>query len=461
MNSTKVTLRINQDEPGASASSPSLLLSEEHAKRWNIPYRTPLTLSFGSARQEITVEPSTEGSFLQIDAKLAAKWGAKHEQLLSFVYKNSTKTIQLGPLIGVIVSRVNRNSSEMPFGTNTSFCYELSELCKSYGASIFFFTKEDVMSQSDSIKGWHYTDSWVRGRFPVPHIIYNRITSRRKERLPGVQQFVRYAKKRHNAVFFNEKYLNKTEVFEALKKEASLKPYLPESYPLRGSKMLKTMCSKYEVVFIKPINGSLGKGIVKVYRGGGPEQGYTSHVNNVTGIRAQTFSTLDKLYGSIAAKLKRSQHQIQRGLKLLSVNGRPIDFRALVQRGETGQWTITSIVARIAENNQFVSNVARGGTISTVKAALARTGSSAAAGGLSKLRRVSLLIAKGIDSQIPGHFAELGIDLAIDTQGRVWLIEVNAKPSKEDSSPLDQSGKARPSVKKFVQYAYFASGFNG
>ncbi|MGO4537961.1 YheC/YheD family endospore coat-associated protein [Paenibacillus sp. 2TAB19] len=460
MNSTKVTLRITQEE--FAAGEPLLMLSEAHAKKWSIPFRTPLTISFGSARQEIMAEPSPDGSFLQIDAALAARWGVVHDQVLSFNYKSSSKTVQLGPLIGVIVSRFNRHSTLLPFGPNTTFCQELSELCKSYGASIFFFTGEDIVSTGDAVKGWHYTDKWMRGRFPVPHVIYNRITSRKKEKLPDVQRFVRNAKKRHNAVFFNEKYLNKTEVFGALIKEPSLRVYLPESYPLKGAKLLKSMCSKYDVVFIKPNNGSLGKGIVKVYRSDFPETGYTSHMNNVTGIRAQTFATLDQLYGSLAAKLKKSEHQIQRGLKLLSVGGRPLDFRSLVQRGETGQWTVTSIVARIADNNQFVSNVARGGTISTVKAALARTGSSAAAGGLTKLRRASLLIAKGIESQIAGHYAELGIDLAIDTQGRVWLIEVNAKPSKEDTSPLDPDGsKARPSVKKFVQYAFFVSGFKG
>ncbi|UUZ93293.1 YheC/YheD family protein [Paenibacillus sp. P25] len=68
-------------------------------------------------------------------------------------------------------------------------------------------------------------------------------------------------------------------------------------------------------------------------------------------------------------------------------------------------------------------------------------------------------IAKGIETQVPGHFAELGIDLALDTRGRVWLLEVNSKPSKDDNTPLQAGKKMRPSVKRLVQYARFAAKF--
>lgn len=456
MNSTKVTMQVYSDD--VSSDRLTLLLSEEHAQKWEIPFHTPMQLTYGSAAQIIAAAPSAGGSELHIGAAWAARWGIAHGQELTFIYTASSQTVHLGPLIGVIVSRVNRRSELLPFSVNTAFCRELADLCKTSGASVFFFAPDDLLSHHESVRGWHYTDKWERGRFPVPHIIYNRITSRTKEKLPSVQQFIRNARMHHNAVFFNERYLNKTEVFEALKKEPDLQPYLPESYALRGTRTLKKMCGKYDVVFIKPDTGSLGKGIVKIYKG--PARTYTSQINNVTGIRAQTFLNLDLLYKSIAVKVKKRQHQIQRGLNLLTAGGRPIDFRALVQRDGNGQWSVTSIVARIAENNQFVSNVARGGMICTVQAALARTGSSAAKGGLTKLRRASLLIAKGIESQVAGHYAELGIDLAIDAQGRVWLLEVNAKPSKDDSSPLAQEeGKVRPSVIKFVQYAFFVSGF--
>jgi hypothetical protein len=76
----------------------------------------------------------------------------------------------------------------------------------------------------------------------------------------------------------------------------------------------------------------------------------------------------------------------------------------------------------------------------------------------SKLHHAALQLAKGIETQIPSHFAELGIDLAADKSGKVWLIEINSKPSKDDNTPLVED-KIRPSVIKVVQYAQFLTNF--
>lgn len=456
MDSTKVKLQIQNASNSPDGST--LLLSETIASKWAIPFHEPLTLCFGSASQEVMVEPSPEDGVLLICASLASQWGLTQDDELCLQYKSDSQTIQIGPLIGVLVKRIYRKMPHKPFGVNTAFCRELTEACKQHCSIVYFFTHEDIQSQSDSIKGWHYTNNkWSRSRFPVPNVIYNRLTSRKLENRANVQGFIKYARSRYNVVFFNEKYLNKTEVFDALQKEPGLETYLPESYRLRNFHQLKSMCRKYDVIFLKPTCGSLGKGIIRIQRNS--NQTYTCYFNSMNGYRTQWFVSLEKLYNVIYGKIKKSNYQIQQGLKLLTVNRRPVDFRALVQRGETGQWGITSIVARIAATNQFVSNQARGGTISTVKDALARTGTAAASGGLTKLRRAAVQIAEGIGAQMPGHFAELGIDLGIDSQGRVWLIEVNSKPSKDDKAPLSTEGKIRPSVKKFVQYANFSSNF--
>lgn len=456
MESTKVKLQIQNT--GNSPDGSALLLSETTAEKLAIPFHEPLTLTFGSASQEVMVEPTQDDGVLLMGASLASKWGLAHDNELCIQYKSDSRTIQIGPLIGVMLKRIYRKMPHKPFGVNTAFCRELTEACKQHCSIVYFFTHEDIQSQSVSIKGWHYKgNKWIRSSFPVPNVIYNRVTSRKLENRVNVQQFIKYARSRYNVVFFNEKYLNKTEVFNALNKEPELHAYLPESYRLRNFHQLKSMCRKYDVVFLKPTCGSLGKGIIRIQRN--PNQTYTCYFNNWNGYRTQWFVSLEKLYSAIYGKVKKYNYQIQRGLKLLTVSGRPVDFRALVQRGETGQWGITSIVARIAANHQFVSNQARGGTISTVQSALSRTGTSAASGGLTKMRRAAVQIAEGIEAQMAGHFAELGIDLGIDSQGRVWLIEVNSKPSKDDKAPLSTDGKIRPSVRKFVQYANFSSNF--
>lgn len=75
----------------------------------------------------------------------------------------------------------------------------------------------------------------------------------------------------------------------------------------------------------------------------------------------------------MSGKMKTTRYQIQQGLTLIDNSGRPVDFRALVQKNRTGKWSVTSIVARIAGGSHYVSNLARGGSLSTVKDAVAKT----------------------------------------------------------------------------------------
>ncbi|WP_372814206.1 YheC/YheD family protein [Paenibacillus sp.] len=455
MKRTKVRIQIKSSD--MTADSSLLMISYPIVRKWKIPLHQPLQLRYGGSREDVKVIPVSKAGMLLIGAALAARLGLASGNQLCLQYKASSRTLQLGPLIGVMMSRVNAGVPDKPFGANTAFCRELTDACKQYGASVFFITPDDMQGAIDTVRGWHYTNRWETATFPLPHVLYNRLTSRKLENRATVQQFVEHARSQQGTVFFNTTYLNKTEVFDALGKESGLQMYLPESYLLKTFLQLKSMCAKHATVFLKPITGSLGKGIIRIRKQ--PDGAYICHFTNLSGTRKQSFTSLSSLYAAISGKMKTQRYQIQQGLQLLTVGGRPVDFRALVQRGKTGQWRITSIVARIAGNHHFVSNLARGGTLSSVKEALARSDSAAAVDGYAKLRRAALHIAKGIETQVEGHFAELGVDLALDTNGRVWLIEVNSKPSKEDNTPLSSDPKIRPSVKLLVQYARSAAKF--
>lgn len=449
---TKVKVQVLAS--GSYSDASIITLSESLIRRWKIPAGGSIQLRFGSAKQEVRVSTAQTPGVIRIAHSLSAKWGLSHGISLCLQYKPSSKTLQLGPLIAVLVSRVT-GEDDRPFGANSAFCRELHEAGRVFGASVYFCTPDDVNGASDSVRGHYYAGRWLRGAFPIPDVIYNRLTSRKLENRSSVQQFISMAKSKYRSVMFNEKYLNKNEVFDALQQQPGIRLYLPESHLLTSCQMLKSMCTKYSTVFLKPITGSLGKGIIRIRKQ--PGGSFICHFTNLTGARKQSYSSLQQLCSAISAKIKSQRYQIQQGLPLISIGGRPVDFRALVQKGDGGKWDVTSIVARIAGNHHFVSNVARGGTLSTVKNVLSRA--RGGKGGSLKLKRSALQIAKGIDEQITGHFAELGIDLAMDKSGRVWLIEVNSKPSRDDNTQLDETAKIRPSVKTVMKYARYAARF--
>ncbi|WP_424768063.1 YheC/YheD family protein [Paenibacillus sp. sgz302251] len=437
----------------------TLMLGEAYVKQWKIPKGQHIQLKFGALRHSVKVIPVTKYDGMRMSQSLARQMGLSNGTAMRLHYKASTATLVLGPLIGVLISRDDPNMPDKPFGSITMFCRELVEACTAQGAYVYFFTPNQIGGSSNYIDGWIYQDGWCQVTLPVPDVINNRLTSRKLENKPSVQHFLKEVKLNHQTTVFNEKFLDKTEVFEALKKDESLVRYLPESHLLRNYSMLKSMCSRYSNVFLKPVRGSLGKGIIRVSR---VESGsYQAMYATAAGTRRQQYSSLVKLFSTISAKMKTVRFQVQQGLQLIEIQKRPVDFRALVQKNASGKWAITSIVARTAGSHHFVSNLARGGTLSKVGEAVAKSNLQS---GISRqdtvkqLQQAALHIARGVDTHIPAHFGELGIDLALDTSGRVWLLEVNSKPSKNDNTPLSDN-KIRPSVRMMIQYSRFLSGF--
>jgi glutathione synthase/RimK-type ligase-like ATP-grasp enzyme len=429
----------------------TVVLSESYVRKLKLSTNQPVTLKLGAMRQTVKIVSTSQSGIIRLSETLARRFGLHHDLKLAIRTKASGQLV-IGPLIGVLMSRVKQDPSS-PFSDSTAFCRELTDACRQQGGLVYFFTPNDIGSNG-AVTGLVYAGRWRRGTFPVPDVVYNRLTKRKLENKPSVQHFLKEVKSRYSGHVFNEKYLNKTDVFRALRLDSSSKKYLPESYAYTGLAQIKSMLSRYTSVYIKPITGSLGKGIIRVSREG---SSYVCYLSAVNGTIRKVFPSLSQAYSAISRRIRKGRYQIQQGIRLISAGGRPIDFRALVQRDHSGQWKITSVVGRIAGGNHFVSNLARGGTLTTADAALARSNLKARKGASAGLRKAALDLAHGIEAQVNGHYAELGIDLAVDTSGRVWLIEVNTKPSKNDNTQLSE-GKIRPSVKNMVGYSHYLAG---
>lgn len=435
-----------------------LVVGESVLKKGKIPLRSHAVLQFGAFRQPVRVTLAAKHDGIRISQGLARKMGFVADGPLRLRYRPETGTLALGPLIGVLVSRDYPHLRDRPFGAITAFCRELTAACRQQGAYVYFFTPQGIGSSPGWVEGWLYSGDWRRLRLPAPDVLNNRLTQRRLESQASVQRFMRELKNRYGGHVFNEKFLDKTEVFEALETDVALRRHLPESRTLRGLATLRHMLAKHPVVFLKPTRGSLGKGIIRLARIG-PER-WQASFTTVSGIRTVTYPSLTRLFHALAGKIKSVRYLAQQGLNLIGIGGRPVDFRVLTQKNASGQWTVTSVVARIANDQQYVSNVARGGTLSPARNAIARSNLPVdrRRNATARLRQAALDIAKGLDNRIPAHFGELGIDLAMDTDGRVWLLEVNSKPSKNDNTSL-REGQIRPSVRMMVQYARYLSGF--
>ncbi|MCM3567914.1 YheC/YheD family protein [Neobacillus mesonae] len=358
-------------------------------------------------------------------------------------YLSETNTLKLGPVIALLTNFSFKENEEPNFRSVHKFCEELDQVIKGNSGFFYVFSFDQFLA-----KGYYLHDEkWIPGELPIPDVIYNRIHSRKLEQTNGFIQF-RKDLELFLIPLFNDRFLSKWEVYEQIHHEKSILSSIPETQ-IFSKENLYDLAQKYETVFIKPIHGSQGRNIIKLCRE--KDNRYMFQSSLQTGQElSQTEFPLEEIYEHLKPILQNRIYIVQQGISFLTKDLRPMDFRVLCHKSSPNQWGITSIVARIGAEQEFVSNLARGGTIMRPLEALSESmGIKKAKKTISKIKELALEIASSISSSTQGIIGELGIDIGVDIKGKPWLIEVNSKPSK---SFEENEGKIRPSAKAIIQF---------
>ncbi|WP_204524747.1 YheC/YheD family endospore coat-associated protein [Litchfieldia alkalitelluris] len=375
-----------------------------------------------------------------------------HEDIPFTLTALEKNILSLGPVVSVITEIAEKNNS-ISLGSIEDFCVELARYCNQLGI-LFYVTGLKLFREN--IGFIYINNTWKKSRVPTPNVVHNRIHSRKREHSDTFKEFTD-SLSTLQIPYFNDHFLNKWEVHEILEKEDHIHPYLPDTKLLLNKQVLDEMISNYPTVFLKPIHGSQGKRIFKITRNddGFFELDYTTFAGEIE----QEYDSLQSLFLSLRSRLNKQGYIIQQGISLYTYQQRPLDFRFLCQKTKDEEWKITSTVARVSSKGDFVSNLSRGGELKKVDEVLSGSFSPKECKQIIKMmRELTIEIASLVDASITGVFGELGIDLALDQQGKPWLIEINTKPSK-NQDPKSLSSKVRPSAKAIIMYCmYLAKG---
>jgi hypothetical protein len=257
--------------------------------------------------------------------------------------------------------------------------------------------------------------NWRKGTYPLPRAIFRRYGAD-----PAPQEMQDLA---HRGVrFFNERTFGKWQAYEWMSASPELRSHLPETRLLTGERGIAEMLDRWGRVYVKPVFGSLGLGILRIdrtprgFRVTRPG-GTVAHYESVSGL------------ASILSPRLLARGLVQQGLDLRRVNGRLVDFRTVAQRGGRDRWVISGIIGRYGGPGLPVSNVSRGGRPVPVQEAL-REVFGASPAELRRRRRelatLGLTAARALDKS-GLLLADLGMDLAYDVSNRLWILEVNCR----------------------------------
>ncbi|MFD1137805.1 YheC/YheD family protein [Paenibacillus urinalis] len=206
---------------------------------------------------------------------------------------------------------------------------------------------------------------------------------------------------------------------QVLLSNASVANHIPETC-LFTKQHLKNMLQKYGMVFVKPVHGGGGAGVIRVKQ---EQTGYSYTKLS----RRLTFSNFDLMYASLLRAKKRRSYLIQRGIELAQIGGRPIDYRVKFVKQEAG-WKITAMLGRLARPGLVITNVCKGGTL--IKGRLALQQSLPHISARSKqqeMRNLTRVCTAILEERFPG-IGQLGFDYGLDHSGKIWILEVNTRP---------------------------------
>lgn len=437
-----------------------LLLHQDYRNKLNLPSHFYYTLEHGGQQVLCFCQIGNVGTpMLKVDQQTAQQLSLYDGQQLHLKISSRGRLL-LGPILGILVSRHYSNTPEQLFGNLTTFCHEVSTAAQARYIETIIFTPEQLLKATDHrMEAFVYRHGiWSMVHCPLPHLVYNRLSSRIYEHSEAYQQ-LKAVLKRHHIPMFNENFLDKWQIHQTFAQQTELQPHLPTTTMFQNKASLRQMLKKYAILYLKPIHGSMGRGIYRIQRLTQVKNPYLLQYMTLHGLQQRSYPTFQRLIDSLRVRMKQP-YLIQQGLLLIKQHGSTVDFRALVQKNGNESWSITSLVARFGSSNSIVSNVARGGHALNAQQALQTLhGWKGRAPTIQQLRQMALRVAEIFDQSIDGDFAELGIDLGVDIYGKIWILEVNSKPSKTDDTLLQERTITRPSVRKMLQYVLHRTQF--
>ncbi|GAA3412253.1 YheC/YheD family protein [Paenibacillus hodogayensis] len=214
-------------------------------------------------------------------------------------------------------------------------------------------------------------------------------------------------------------FATKYNVSKSLVKHHMLAHNVPETKMFRKS-VLKKMLDQYEMVYVKPNDGTGGKGVMRVEKL--EQDSYEYQLKTA----AKTFSSFESMYQSLCQNTKKSPFVIQRGIHLLKYSGRRFDLRVMVQKNPKGKWETTGVIGRLGHPKKIVTNVCKGGSSKPVELLLKKHVPSVVKY-TKKLERLGFRAAVQLNKTFP-RIKELGFDVAIDSELHPWILEANPRP---------------------------------
>lgn len=301
-----------------------------------------------------------------------------------------------------------------------SMIKNLQGLSKRRNIKIICFTLKNINLDDGIVEGLVIDDEAATySSVSIPEFIFNIGFYSKAENINKVKQL----NSLYNSMVVNPvNTFNQAVVLDILSSLQAVKKYILPASTLTPSIILEYL-SNSNTVFLLPERGAHINNSIKIERDAKNKSGLCSIESGGT----LQYCDEKKLFFTIKKMIKSKKYLVVQGKKTLAWNGAPLEARVYIQRGITGKWSITEMIAK---NERFLKNSIYKDTVDELEKSLLNVIPDKVESIIKTLENVSLNTCSYLDY----YFSNLGsctLDFIIDTNGDPYIIGLGGWDQKE------------------------------
>lgn len=328
------------------------------------------------------------------------------------------KQFRLGPLLGILT---------FPGHVPGRLSYYTMYAKRNTGNGLLIvFRGRDINPQEGTVSGYYFDlveNKWKRGNFPYPDAVIDRVYPNAYSAHAVLEKVIG-----PNKIFNKKSMIDKVQFCKALDPDPLLRQYLPETRTLGKISDIEYFLKKYDEIFLKPVNGMKGVGIVVAQKQpGGIKCLYTVKGKNYTRV-VPSAAKIPALLIEAAGHAR--SYIIQQSIPRMKYQDGPFSFRTWAMKNGQGQWVMPGMFAKATQAGGFLTNFTAGAKLVTLKALFKEILPQLPYSKkelLTLLQDLTINTAGCLDKKF-GPLGELGFDIVFDPSAKPWIIEANGNP---------------------------------
>ena len=367
-----------------------------------------IILNIGPFKKEVNIKIDNDlkDDVIGLSKDLKDWYYLPEDLIYEVIIKN--RNIYIGPIIGILASTSKRNLNDDMLNKLEKYYLDYDNIL----GLIYVCSSGCINKTNKTIEGYYFNkNKWIKGIFPYPGALFRRT---------GISKYLY-----DDLVLtignnlFNSYFFDKWELWDYLSKDKNMRKYLPETKKLISFNDIEEMINKHRYVYLKLINSCKARGIIKVEK-------INEKYKFIYRLKKEKILDIESTLLFINDLIK-DNYLIQQAINIKKYDNRIFDFRVIMQKNQYKKWDCIGIIARFGAKNSIATNFILEGYALSGKEALMKVfkmNEKEAFIKLEEIKDVCLKACSILDKTI-GNYGDLGIDLIVDENKKIWILEIN------------------------------------